>query len=308
VVLPWRRSVHILMRLNPIRRLENLWCYRLGTLWGNARGCCCVPVLFFVSILFVIAGTANGQKPGEYKPEGYVNDFAHVVSPSASSQLTDLCMEVDHKAGAQISVVTVDSLEGQSIEDFSLNLATQWGIGPKQSNRGILILLAVRDRKDRIEAGYGLEPILPDGKVGSFEREAVPYLRASNYDQALLLMARRVADVIAADRGITLTAAPIPAARGSQEDENGWTTGVGVFALLAFFFLIRVLRAARWGTGARRRGFGGAWWIGPIIGGLSGGGWGGGRGMGGGGFGGGGGGFGGFGGGSFGGGGASGSW
>lgn len=296
------------MQLDPIRQPENLCWHRPGTIWGNARWSCCVPILLFACFLFVTASAANGQKPGEYKPEGYVNDFAHVLSQSARYQLTDLCTEVAHKAGAQISVVTVVSLEGHSIEDFALNLATQWGIGPKQSNRGVLILLAVGDQKYWTEVGYGLESILPDGKVGGFGREAVPYLRANNYDEALLLMARRIADVIAADRGITLTATPLPAARGSQTDESGWTTGVVVFALVAFLFFIRILRAARWGTDARRRGFGGAWWIGPIIGGCSGGGWGGGWGMGGGGFGGGGGGFGGFGGGSFGGGGAGGSW
>ena len=308
VVLPWRRPVDIPMRLNPIRRPENLWCHRPRSFWGNARWSYCIPILFFAYFLIVAASATNGQKPGAYKPEGYVNDFANVIDQSGRNQLTDLCAEVDHKAGAQISVVTVDSLEGQSIEDFSLNLATQWGIGPKQASRGVLILLAVRDHKDRIEVGYGLESILPDGKVGGFEREVVPYLRANNYDEALLLMARRVADVVAADRGITLTGTPPPAAHGSQGDESGWTTGEVVFGLLAFLFFLRVFRAVRWGTRGGRRGFGGAWWIGPIIGGLSGGGRGGGWGMGGGGFGGGGGGFGGFGGGSFGGGGASGSW
>jgi uncharacterized protein len=240
------------------------------------------------------------------KPTGYVSDFANVLSQSARDQLTALCTEVDRKAKAQIFVVTVPSLNGQPIEDYSLNLATKWGVGPKQTSSGVLILLAVQDHQYRFEVGYGLEPILPDGKVGGFGREAVPYLHAGNYDAALMLMTRRVADVIAQDRGITLTARPLPPARSNQSDRGQESSGLLTLLLLAgvFFFLYAMMK----GSGRSGRGGGSGWWIGPMIGsGMGRGGWGGG-GFGGGGFGGGGGGFGGGGGGSFGGGGASGSW
>ena len=86
-------------------------------------------------------------------------------------------------------------------------LYKQWGIGSKATDHGVLILLAVQDRKYRIEVGYGLEPILPDGKVGGFGREAVPLLRQNNYNGAVSLMTSRVADVIAQDAGIELTGA-----------------------------------------------------------------------------------------------------
>ena len=112
---------------------------------------------------------------------------------------------VDQKAHAQIAVVTVKSLDGQPVEDYAVDLATKWGIGPKQAERGILILLAVEDRKYWTSVGYGLEPILPDGKLGGFGREAVPLLRAGDYSGAVLLITRRVADVIAADKGVTLS-------------------------------------------------------------------------------------------------------
>ena len=77
--------------------------------------------------------------------------------------------------------------------NISIDLATAWGIGPKQKARGVLILLAPNDRKYRIEVGYGLEGILPDGKVGGFGREAVPFLRQNDYSGAVLLMTERVA-------------------------------------------------------------------------------------------------------------------
>src|SRR6204780_147548 len=160
--------------------------------------------------LFLTLGVYAQDGLPKSKPAGYVNDFAGVLSPAARNLLTALCTEVDQKAKAQIAVVTVKSLDGKPIEDYSIALATKWGIGPKQSASGVLILLAVNDRKNRIEVGYGLEPILPDGKVGGFIRKAVPYLRAGNYDAAFLLITGRVADVIAADRGFTLNARPSP--------------------------------------------------------------------------------------------------
>lgn len=248
------------------------------------------------------------------KPGGYVNDYARVLSPAVRQQLEALCTEVNDKAKAQIFVVTVPSLGDRTIEDYSLDVATKWGVGPKQTSSGVLIFLAVTDHKYWTQVGYGLEGILPDGKVGGFGREAVPYLRQANYDTAVMLMTRRIADVIAQDRGITLSGAPPPAARSRG---SGQGTGNGLAGLFVLGFVIFILYAMmkRGGGSGRGRGGGSGWWIGPLIAsGLGRGGWGGGGfggggfGGGGGGFGGGGGGFGGGGGGSFGGGGAGGSW
>ena len=119
------------------------------------------------------------------KPLGYVSDFANVLSPDAKAKLTALCAEVDQKAKAQIAVVTVPTTGGQDAFDYSYALATKWGVGPKQVSRGVLILYATNDHKYWTQVGYGLEGILPDGKVGGFGREAVPILRQNNYDAAL---------------------------------------------------------------------------------------------------------------------------
>lgn len=238
------------------------------------------------------------------KATGYVNDYARVLSPTARQQLESLCTEVDQKAKAQIFVVIVPSLGDRTVEDYSFDVATKWGVGPKGTSSGVLIFLAVNDHKYWVQVGYGLEPILPDGKVGGFGREAVPYLRQGNYDAAVTLMTRRIADVIAQDRGIALSGAPPPARPTGSDRGNG--SGALVFLGLCIFFVYIVLKSMR--GGGRGRGGGSGWWIAPMIAsGMGRGGWGGG-GFGGGGFGGGGGGFGGGGGGSFGGGGAGGSW
>lgn len=269
-------------------------------------------------VLGLLSPPASAQAQQTIKPTGYVLDYAEILSPATRDQLTDLCAAVDKLAQAQIAVVTVKSLDGRTIEDYSIDLATQLGVGPKATDRGVLILLAVDDRQYRIEVGYGLEAILPDGKVGGIGREAVPYLRDKKYDQAVTIMTRRVAEVIAADRGVALPAATeLPSVPRQKMPDEHISPGGLIFLIIMFLlfggiFVIPVLRLIfgaprpttrrdRWigGGGLGRGGFGG-----PFIGG----GWGGG-GFGGG-FGGssGGGGFGGFGGGSFGGGGASGSW
>ncbi|HKF56751.1 MAG TPA: TPM domain-containing protein, partial [Blastocatellia bacterium] len=113
----------------------------------------------------------------QLKPTGYVNDFAGVIDPESAEAIRGLCEQIDHKAKAQIAVVTIHSLDGADIESYAVDLYKAWGIGPKSQNRGVLILVAVNDHRYRIEAGYGLEPILPDGKVGGFGREAVPLLK-----------------------------------------------------------------------------------------------------------------------------------
>ena len=104
------------------------------------------PLLF---LLLLCVPAARAEQVKNLKPQGYVNDFAGVLSAQAKDKLTALCAEVDQKAKAQIAVVTVSSLEGEPIEQYSIDLATAWGIGPKQKDRGVLILLAPNDRKYR---------------------------------------------------------------------------------------------------------------------------------------------------------------
>jgi uncharacterized protein len=162
----------------------------------------------------------------------------------------------------------------------------------------VLILLAVGDHKYRIEVGYGLEPILPDGKVGGFGREAVPLLRANDYNGAILLMTQRVAQVIAQDAGIQLRGASPQAPAEPVEEASPPSVGKIIFWLIIIVIILfsPLRRILFWSL-----------LFGGMGGGRSRGGWGGGGWGGSGGFGGGGG-FGGFGGGSSGGGGASGSW
>lgn len=262
-----------------------------------------------VAAVLLSAVLLRAEPVSQLKPSNYVNDFAGVLTSSSVSNLNDLCRQIDEKAHAQIAVVTINSLDGSDIESYAVDLYKRWGVGNKSSNKGVLILLSVSDRRYRFEVGYGLEPILPDGKVGGFGREAVPFLKQGDYDSAVSLMVTRVAQVIADDAGVQLTGARSysePQSDSGSTPSLIWTLVV-LLVIGSWFFRFFIKRAQQaTGIGGRRRGIRNDWWwLGG--GGFGGGGFGGG-GFGGGGFGGGGGGFGGFGGGSSGGGGASGGW
>ena len=252
-----------------------------------------------IASALILAGAALAEPVAQLKPTGYVNDFAHVLDQNTIAQMDEICRQIDEKAHAQIAVVTVGSLDGSDIESYAVDLFHRWGIGSKSTNRGVLILYAIDDHHARIEVGYGLEPILPDGKVGGFQREAIPLMRTGDYNKALLLVTWRVAQVIAEDAGVQVTVHQRVAPPAETRERPGRGMSLGGIVLLIVVVLVVLLTPLR----------GILFWI--LFSGMFGGGGGyrgGGGGWGGGGFGGGGGGFGGFGGGSSGGGGASSSW
>src|SRR6266436_5265771 len=260
-----------------------------------------LPFLFLLSASFC---TAEDIK--KIHPTGYVSDLAGVISPDVKIRLEALCTELEQKTGAQMAIVTVQALEGESVENYVVDLFKQLRVGSKKENRGVLLLVAPNERKYRIEVGYGLEPVINDARAGDAGRAMVPYLRQRDYGKAAEVGAWQLAKYIADDAGVTLNGQP-PAGgnRDGRADNANW----GVWIVLGLIILLRVIGSLS-GRGGRGSGGSGCLWflLGMLAshGGRSSGG--GGGGWGGGGFGGGGGGFGGFGGGSSGGGGASGSW
>jgi uncharacterized protein len=236
-------------------------------------------------------------------PTSYVEDFAGVIDAGSKQQMEQLSREVYQQAHATIEVVTIHSLDGVSIEEFATDLEDKWKVGPKGSDRGVLMILAINDRRRRIEVGYGLEGILNDAKVGDIGRSMVPWLQRNEYGPGLLQAEQQIAGIIAADAHVTLTPLQHPVPQPAPQ--RGRTDWLGIIIFFVIIFLIF--------RGGRRGGGGWLPWF--ILGNMMGGGRRGGGGWGGGGFGGGGGGGGGddgdfgggFGGGS-GGGGASGGW
>jgi len=264
--------------------------------------------IFFCSFVFAV-----GLDTSKLKPSGYVNDFAHVIDARSAAEIEAYCGSVERATGAQFAVVTVDSLEDETVEDVAVRLFKEWGIGKKGTDEGLLLILAIKDHKNRIEVGYGLEPVITDGYAGGVLRGIRPILRQGNYGGALLAVAQELGQHVAEAKGVTIEGQPVRRTSPRDSDGGGGSI-IGIFVFfLILVFLIRLFsgRSGRGGPGGSGSGMGGfltGMILGNMMGGGRQGGWGGG-GFGGGGWGGGGGGgFGGFGGGGSGGGGASGGW
>jgi uncharacterized protein len=260
-------------------------------------------------LIFLGARLAAAEDIKTIHPRGYVTDLAGVIRTDARTRLEALCTELEQKTGAQMAIVTVHSLESESVETYAVDLYKQLGVGGKKDNRGVLLLVAPSERKYRIEVGYGLEPVINDARAGDAGRAMVPYFRRGDYGRAIETAAWQLARYIADDAGVTLSGQP-PVMQIRNEGRRSGNLGILFFIGLLIIFAVIGNLASR-GGGRRGGGSGGSgllWFVLGLLasssGGRSGGGWGGG------GFGGGsgGGGFGGFGGGSSGGGGASGSW
>ncbi len=271
----------------------------------------------FVVLLLLLGGSASAWAENAKdlpKPVSYVSDFAGVLDDGTKQDMERLCGEVARQANAQIAVVTIHSLGEASIEDFAADLEQKWGVGKKGSDRGVLMLFAIDDKRDRIEVGYGLEGLLNDAKVGDILRSQRSLMQQGQYSQAIQGDLQQVANDIAADANVTLTQ---PVQHTYHRESTRRSNPLGTFIRIGFFVLVLWFLFRR--RGGRGGGYGGGggggflpgFLIGNMLGGSRGG-WGGG---GGGNWGGGGGsdsgndgGFGGFDGGSSGGGGASGDW
>jgi uncharacterized protein len=260
--------------------------------------------------LLVVCGPALAVDIASLKPEGHVSDFARVIDAASRAELERYALAVNRAAGVEMAFVTIDTLDGEPVEDFANNLFRAWGVGKKQGpnrDEGLLLVLVIKERGSRLEVGRGLEPIITDGTAGSVLREMRPALRQGQYGDAMLAAGRLLGDRITQAKGVSLSE-PRPQPRRHEEPVHHqipWP------ALLGGIFLLFWLMNAGGRRRRRYHGGGGGFLPGIILGNMMGRGmdWGGGR-FGGGGFGGydSGDSFGGFGGGDSGGGGASSNW
>jgi uncharacterized protein len=250
------------------------------------------------------AWSAVGARAAETlppSPQSYFNDYAGVISSSDARRIDDKLRRFDEESSNQVLVVVFPELPSASMEDFTARTAQSWRVGRKKLDNGVVLFVFVKDRRMRLEVGYGLEGALPDATANRIIQDTIsPQLRSGRYAAGL---EAGVDGIIAATRGEYR--APPRRARG-RTSRSPWV----ILFPIAFILLMGFLGRNRMGPrmtygsrGYRRRGYwGGGPWMGGGFGGgfgggSSGGSWGGGS-------------SGGFsgGGGSFGGGGASGSW
>jgi uncharacterized protein len=264
--------------------------------------------LVLLLLLVAVPSAAWAQPPAPPALTAPVNDFGGVIDAASAEQLDRLIRALQTASGDVIVVATVKTLEPYgTIEEYAVRMFASSGIGTAKQDNGALILVAVDDRKVRIEVGYGLEEFITDGYAGDVIRtHMLPAFREGRYGPGLVEATRTMAWRLADARGVTLDEArPVAKPSGSNDVAPGGMTTVLIFIAMWLFVQWIASKTGGGPTGFNRRGRRGTWsgWHGGV------GGFGGGFGSGGfsgGGFGGGG--FGGFGGGSSGGGGASGGW
>ncbi|MFH2076699.1 MAG: TPM domain-containing protein [Pseudomonadota bacterium] len=242
----------------------------------------CRALLLLAALLFF---SVNALKAGETfpKPTGAVNDFAGVIPAQYKGQMENLARELLAKTGTAIVVATVETIGDNDPADYANRLYQAWGIGKKGEDKGVLIFLALKERQVRIETGYGVEGIIPDGLAGEIlDRHALPYFREGDYGRGFTEAMAAVSSIVAKNAGVTLTGVSLPAMKQVRVEKKP-----GIFQLLlllaAALFLLGTRRGRAmlpWllllmmsGGGRRGGGFGGfGGGFGGFGGGMSGGG------------------------------------
>ncbi len=244
-----------------------------------------------VGVALGLLRPAAAAEPAVPKPQGFVSDYAGVVDQGTRRELDGLITELKAKTGAEIAVVVVNSTAPLTAFDYAMQIAESWKPGAAGKDNGVVFLVAVHDRELFILTGYGVEGVLPDGKVGEIrDRLAAPAFRHGDYAGGIRAATHEMAAIIAAGAGVRLDAVRAQR-RPTRPQPTLLSALLPIVVIIIFLVLSSRLPLLPLAVGGGRGGFGRGF-----------------RGGFGGGFGGGGGGFGGFGGGGFGGGGAGGKW
>jgi uncharacterized protein len=225
--------------------------------------------LLFVAVMIVPAAVlpvaAQSDQSPLPAPTGYVNDYAKVIDDATKSRMEATLTNLDRQHQIQFAVVTVDTINGRDIFDYSLAVARGWGIGAKDVQKSsLLLLVAIKDRKYYTQVSRHLEGDLPDGLVGQIQREQlVPAFRASDYARGLSDTLDEYIRTVAAKQGfsadtISGPTGTEPRVQRDADYQPAKICGVVVFAAVV---LIIVLLLARRGAG----GFGGGWFPWLLI-------------------------------------------
>jgi uncharacterized membrane protein YgcG len=147
-----------------------------------------------IFVWLVLLGLPAGAQAPFPASQGRVSDFAQVLDPSTKAQLNALAAEVEQRTTAEIAVVVVHTTAPMTLKEYVTALFNRWGVGKRGSDNGVMVLLAIQDRRVEIETGYGIEDILPDGAVGEIIRTAMlPAFERDRWGEGLVAGTQRVA-------------------------------------------------------------------------------------------------------------------
>src|SRR6267143_1052568 len=216
---------------------------------------CSVMAIAVCALLAVAASRSSAQhsstplpSPIPPSPTGYVNDYANVIDPQTKTRLETILANLKKVAAIEIAVVTVPTTNGEDIFDYSLAVARGWGIGSKDGEKnGLLLLVAVNDRKYYTQVSRHLEGDLPDGLAGQIQRERlVPQFRKGNYSQGIYDTIQAYIATLAAKRGFDIEGIDKRYAYGGNTEPThpaggGGSSSISCFTVLTIIFVIILL-------------------------------------------------------------------
>jgi uncharacterized protein len=187
------------------------------------------------AVCLVLAGVLSAHAQTLPKPSGRIADLANVIDEATEADLDRRLDELEQKTTSEIAVVTVRSLDGAPVEDYAVRLFKEWGIGQASSDNGVLVLVAPNEREIRIEVGYGLEGVLPDGLAGQIIRDNfIPRFRDNDYSGGIRDGVGRVIEVV--EKQQVLSAEELAQLNPSGDDFPEWLIipFFGVFVTIGF--------------------------------------------------------------------------
>lgn len=204
-----------------------------------------IAIVSFIGLLTTSLPTSVLAGNALPRPSGPVNDFADVMTPPYEKRIGNFAKELLAKTGVSLVLVTMRDLGGSDPNEYANHLYNAWGIGKTGDERGVLILVSVREQKMRIRTGSGLKALLSPRQLGEIQdRFVAPLLKQSNYDDGLLNGVVAIVKIIGKDAGVTITGEAAPAA--AQESWSWFPIGLSLVvlgaAVLAFALVKRLGR------------------------------------------------------------------
>ena len=188
---------------------------------------------------------AISAEPSYPDYSSYVNDYAGVLQSDSKTQTEDLIAKVEKETNSEIAVAIISSLEGVSVEEYAVKLFEKWGVGKKKEDNGVLLLVAIEDRKLRIEVGYGLEGTITDLEAGNIiDNVIVPKFKQNDYSTGVYDGVVAIANEIYEEKGLTTISNSVEAGTTSQGGLNfidKISSNPCVYICIPFFFIILII-------------------------------------------------------------------
>ena len=169
-------------------------------------------------------------------PQGFVSDFAKIIDNDDALELK--LESYENQTGNEIAVATIQSIGEVSIEEYAVTIFEKWGIGKEDKDNGILLLVALEEKKIRIEVGYGLEGVVPDSVAGSIIRnEITPSFSDGNYSEGI-------------ERGVDALIASIGGEYIEKESESASNSGLIIFFVISMIVIVFIIIISRFSKGS----------------------------------------------------------